>query len=412
MSNPPPGDPPAGGDVLPLPGPVAAAGFRFAWGRRTAMLTSDGPSGEPARRFMWKKTYGKTGKSISVIGFGAMRFPHPQDLDGSAEVVRYAHAKGINYFDTAPFYCDDRSEEICGRALATLPRDSFYISTKCSEADGGKLRASLERSLARLRVSRIDFFHIWCLLRPSDLPQRIAGGALAAAQRAQAEGLIRHLVVSTHLNGEDIAAVLATGNFEGVTLGYNVLNFPFRAKALEAARRHAVGVVTMNPLGGGMIPRNAARLDFLRGPRDRSVVQAAIRFNVSQPAITAALVGFANNAEVDEAVAAIEDFTPYPAEHIERVQAQLTAGFDGFCTGCGYCLPCPADLEIPKWMDVYNQRILEGSDDAMRNRLKWHWNLAPDLAASCLQCGDCENACTQHLPIRERLAAIAALAGR
>jgi predicted aldo/keto reductase-like oxidoreductase len=376
------------------------------------MLVVLGPGSEPPRENMWKKTYGKTGEAVSVIGFGAMRFARPQDRDGSAEVVRHAHAKGINYFDTAPYYCDDLSEEICGQALATLPRDSFYLSTKCSEADGGKLRASLERSLTRLRVSRIDFFHIWCLLRPGDLPQRIAGGALAAAVRAREEGLIRHLVVSTHLNGEDIATVLASGHFEGVTLGYNVLNFPFRAKALEAARRHEVGVVTMNPLGGGLIPRNAARLAFILGPQDRSVVQAAIRFNVSQPAITAALVGFSNKAEVDEAVAAVENFAPYPREHIERVQAQLATGFDGFCTGCGYCLPCPANLEIPKWMDVYNQRILEGGDDAMRNRLKWHWNLAPDLAASCLQCGDCESACTQHLPIRERLAAIASLAGR
>jgi predicted aldo/keto reductase-like oxidoreductase len=386
------------------------SGLPEAGGPQCCPLTD--PAEKRPWKTMWKKTYGKTGEAISVIGFGAMRFTQPKDLDGSAEVVRHAHARGINYFDTAPYYCDDKSEEICGRALATLPRDSFYISTKCSEAEGCKLRASLERSLTRLRVSRIDFFHIWCLLRPDDLPQRVAGGAIKAALRAKEEGLIRHLVVSTHLNGDDIAAVLASGFFEGVTLGYNVLNFPFRAKALEAARRHEVGVVTMNPLGGGMIPRNAERLAFLMGPQDHSVVQAAIRFNVSQPEITAALVGFATKAEIDEAVAAVEDFKPYPQEHIERVKAQLASGFDGFCTGCGYCLPCPAALEIPKWMDVYNQRILESNDEAMRNRLKWHWNLAPDLAASCLQCGDCETACTQHLPIRERLAAIAALAGK
>jgi uncharacterized protein len=325
--------------------------------------------------------------------------------------VRHAHAQGINYFDTAPYYCDDRSEEIFGRALPGLPRDSFCVSTKCSEADGAKLRASLERSLRRLGLATIDFFHIWCLLRPGDLAQRVAGGALAAALKAQEEGLIRHLVVSAHLGGDDIAAVLASGYFAGVTLGYNALNFPYRASALAAAVRHGAGVVTMNPLGGGLIPRNAARLGFLRGPRDRDVIQAALRFNVSQPAVTCALVGFASRAEIDQAVAAVADFTPYPAEHIERVKANLSASFDGFCTGCGYCLPCPAELEIPKLMDVYNQKILDGTDAAMRDRLKWHWNLAPDVAAACLQCGDCETACTQHLPIRERLAAIAALAG-
>ena len=163
----------------------------------------------------------------------------------------------------------------------------------------------------------------------------------------------------------------------------------------------------MNPLGGGMIPRNAERLAFLRGPKDPSVVEAALRFNISHPAITLALVGFANNAEVDQAVAAVDHFQPYPADHIEKLKSQITASFDGFCTGCGYCLPCPVDIAIPKLMDAYNHKILEGQDQAIVNRLKWHWGLTPDVAAACTQCGNCEDHCTQHLPIRERLSYIA-----
>ncbi|MFA5263768.1 MAG: aldo/keto reductase [Opitutaceae bacterium] len=359
---------------------------------------------------MWQKTYGKTGKKISVVGFGGMRFAKPEDIDGSAEIVRHAHSRGINYFDTAPYYCDDHSEDIFGRAMKTLPRDSFYVSTKCGEASGDKLRASLERSLTRLNVAKIDFFHIWCLLRPEQLKERMDGGAIPAAIKAKEEGLIGHLVVSSHLDGDGIAAVMDTGIFEGMTIGYNAINFPFRAKALDSALRHNAGVVTMNPLGGGLIPRNAERLAFLKGPQDRDVVQAAIRFNISQPAITAALVGFASKDEVDQAVAAVENFSPYPAEHIERIKAHLSSSFDGFCTGCGYCLPCPADLEIPKLMDVFNHKILEGTDDAMRNRLKWHWSLSPEVAEACLQCGECESECTQHLPIMERMKAIASLA--
>jgi predicted aldo/keto reductase-like oxidoreductase len=361
---------------------------------------------------MWTKPYGKTGVDISVIAFGGMRFANPADLDASAAVVRYAHSRGINYFDTAPFYCDDKSEEIMGHAFRTMPRESFYVSTKCGSPEGGELRASLERSLKRLQVDCIDFFHIWCLLRPDQLEERIRKGAIGAAQKAKEEGLIKHLVVSSHLGGEDNATVLDSGLFEGITIGYNALNFPFRAKTLEAAARHNVGVVTMNPLGGGLIPRNAGRLAFLKGPQDRDVVQAAIRFNISQPAITAALVGFSCEKEVDEAVAAVDKFTPYPAEHIERVKANIGANFEGFCTGCGYCLPCPADVQIPKMMDAFNAKILDGTDAAITDRLKWHWGLAPDAAAACIDCGACETACTQHLPIRERLESIAALAGR
>jgi hypothetical protein len=361
---------------------------------------------------MLTRPYGKTGKNVSVIGFGGMRFPHPRDLDASAALVRHAHARGICYFDTAPYYSEDKSEEIFGLGLAGLPRDSFFVSTKCSDADGGALRASLERSLARLRLDRIDFFHIWCLLRPGDLGERIRGGAVAAAQRARDEGLIGHLVVSSHLNGDDNAAVLGRGLFEGMLIGYNALNFPFRGKTLEAAARHGVGLVTMNPLGGGMIPRNPERLAFLKGPHDTDVVQAALRFNLSHPAVTCALVGFSSEREIDHAVAAVEGFVPYPAEHVERLKRSVGAHFDGFCTGCGYCLPCPAAVEIPKLMDAFNTGVLDGGGEAVRNRLKWHWSIPPDAAAVCTECGQCEDACTQHLPIRERLRAIAALASR
>ncbi|HNX93668.1 MAG TPA: aldo/keto reductase [Holophaga sp.] len=359
---------------------------------------------------MWKKPYGSTGKQVSVIGFGGMRFAKPFDHDLSAEIIRHAHARGINYFDTAPFYCEDQSEDIFGHAFKTMPRNTFYVSTKCAESDGGKLRMSLERSLTRLGLQRIDFFHVWCLLRPDQLQQRVDGGALRALQQAKAEGLVGHIVVSAHLDGEHIASVLDSDLFEGITLGYNAINFPYREAALEAAHRKHMGVVTMNPLGGGVIPRNPKRLAFLKASGDRSVAEAALRFNISHPAITCALVGFSDTGQVDEAVSAVEDFSPYPPEHIDRLKTQLTASFDGICTGCGYCLPCPADLEIPKWMDVYNQRILEGTDEAMRDRLKWHWSMTADRAAACLKCGACEQACTQHLPIIERMQAIAALA--
>ena len=355
---------------------------------------------------MWTKKYGKTGKDVSAIAFGGMRFPDPQDIDGMAELVRYAHTKGINYFDTAPYYCEDKSEEIMGAAIRHMKRDTFFISTMCGEADAGAMRASIERSLKRLNVEHIDFMHVWCLLRLDQLQERIAKGAIGAALKARAEGLVKHVVVSTHLSGEDIATVLDSGHFEGLTIGYNAINFPFRAKALEAATKHNVGVVTMNPLGGGVIPKNAERLAFLKGPQDRDVVEAAIRFNISQPAITAALVGFSSKEHIDQAVAAVENFKPYTAEHIEKVKSHITENFAGFCTGCGYCLPCPASVEIPKMMDAYNQRILEGNDEAIANRLKWHWGLSPDLASACLQCGECEEKCTQHLPIRERLEAI------
>ncbi len=353
---------------------------------------------------MWTKPYGTTGKDVTAVSFGGMRFADPNDIDGSAETVLHAYNKGINYFDTAPGYCGDKSEDIMGAAFAHMDRSKFYVSTKCNRADGGELRESIERSLKRMGVETLDFFHIWCVLSKDAWQQRKAGGAVDAAVRAKEEGLVNHVVVSSHLPGDELSEMLADGPFEGVTLGYCAINFPYREQAVRDAASRGLGVVTMNPLGGGLIPQHADRFDFLKGPEDRSVVEAAIRFNVSHDEITTALVGFSNKDHVDQAVAAVEDFTPWPADRIDAVRKNVIETFDGLCTGCGYCLPCPQGLPVPKLMDAYNQRILQGPEAKnIGNRLKWHWGMKPSEADACSLCGACEDRCTQHLPIRERI---------
>lgn len=360
---------------------------------------------------MLRRPYGMTGKEISIIGMGGMRFPDPQDLDGCAEIVLHAHRQGVNYFDTAPGYCGDNSEAIFGKALAALESDSYFISTKSGRADGDALREQLENSLKVLGVERIDFFHIWCITSLAVWQQRLDGGAVDAAVRAKEEGLVEHVVVSSHLPGDQLAGVLADSPFQGVTLGYCAINFPYRQEAIDAASDHGLGVVAMNPLGGGVIPNNPTRFDFIRGPQDETVVDAALRFCVSSPGITSALVGFSCKEHVDQAVAAVEDFKPYSAHHLGRIRGCILDSFDDLCTGCQYCLPCPQAVDIPRLMESYNQKILSGGDDqAILSRLRYHWGVTPEAAAVCNYCGACEDRCTQHLPIHERMKHIARLA--
>lgn len=360
---------------------------------------------------MLYKPYGRTGKKISAVSMGGMRFKNAADIDANAAIVMHALERGVNYFDTAPGYCDDKSELIVGAAVKQMKArgSEFYVSTKSGEADGAVLRAQLESSLKRLNVDRINFYHIWCLLTLDAWAGRKSGGAVAAALKARDEGLIEHLVVSSHLPGDELASVLEEGVFEGVTMGYCAANFVYRQKALDAAGRLGLGVVAMNPLGGGVIPKNAARFEFLRRPSDASVTEAAIRFVVSQPAMTTALVGFTTAEHVNQAVAAVENFQPYDAARIDAIGRQIIASFDGFCTGCGYCLPCPAGVQIPRMMDAYNQKLLGSKDQSVLNRLKYHWGLQQQDAAACTQCGLCETRCTQKLPIRDRLKEIVTL---
>ena len=355
---------------------------------------------------MLYRPFGQTGKRLSVIGAGCMRFPTPpgeREIERTAEVLLHAHARGVNYFDTAPIYCGDRSEEIVGAAVRQLKPGTFYLSSKCGEDDGAAFRKGLERSLQRLGVDRIHFFHVWCLMNPADWSARKRGGAIREALRAREEGLIERLVFSSHMDGGETATVIAEGIFEGVTLGFNAANFRFRRAALEAAARAGLGVVTMNPLAGGLIPAHPKRFDFIRAQGDPDVVTAALRFNLSHSAITCALVGFRDKADVDSALAALDSFTPRTDAEIARVERHLEEGFDGLCTGCEYCLPCPADIPIPRMMDAYNMLILEGDKKAVLERLHWQWSMDKAVAGRCTACGACEERCTQHLPIMERL---------
>ncbi|MCF7848949.1 MAG: aldo/keto reductase [Kiritimatiellales bacterium] len=349
------------------------------------------------------KEYGKTGKRISAISAGNMRHRKPEDMGASAATMLRAYELGVNYFDTAPYYCDDRSEDILGHAVRQMKPGTFYVSTKSMESTGAKLRDEIERSLERIGVDTIDFFYIWCVRNKEGWEQRKAGGALDAALQAKEDGLIKHLVLSSHMTYGEADSVIDEGIFEGILLGYNAINFPVRQQSVNKAHEAGLGVVTMNPLAGGVIPQNPERFDFLRGPNDRDVISAALRFNVSQPAVTSALVGFSCEEEVEPAIQALENFEPYSSEYIRALGEKVRDNFAGLCTGCGYCLPCPVDIPIPYFMDVYNRKILCGGDETLPVRLKYQWDIEPTTAATCAACGQCEEKCTQHLPIIERL---------
>ncbi len=354
--------------------------------------------------------YGTTGKPISTIGFGGMRLPDPMHHEKGIALLHAARRAGITYFDTAPYYCDDQSEVIFGEALRSMPPSPLplYTSSKCSCPSASDFRRGLEQSLARLGVAQITFFHIWCVMDPADWRARVQGGALREALKAKEEGLIGHVCVSTHMTGPEIERMLTDHpEIEGVTLGYCAINFPYRRQGVEAAARLRRGVVAMNPLGGGLIPQHPDVFDFIRAPGDPDVVSAALRFLASDPGITCALVGFSSEAHIDQAVRALDGFEARSPEHLENLRNRIERDFNEMCTGCGYCLPCPQGIPIPRFMDIHNLLQLKCTDEEMRFRFKYHWDLTPQQAAECVECGQCESRCTQHLPIIDRLKTLA-----
>jgi predicted aldo/keto reductase-like oxidoreductase len=362
---------------------------------------------------MHYKQYGDTKMKMSAIGMGCMRYNSEDikagNLSKCAEVALYAHEKGINYFDTAPFYCSDKSEIITGMALSQLPRDSYYISSKTNLGTvGGKHTASdfrkrLETTLSRLKVDYLDFYHLWCVLSLDSFEEELEA-LYSFFEQAKADGLIKNIVFSSHMQGEELETAVERNLFKGMLIGYNALNYRFRQKGIEAAYNKGMGVVVMNPLGGGLIPNNPEVFSYLSEGTDLNVAQAALRFVASHKEITITLNGFTTKQHVDEACKSVENLIEKPAKVLLGEYENKGVSLNNLCTGCAYCKNCPQEIDIPKFMDAYNQKIL-GND--MKSRILNHWDIPVAKAAQCIKCGNCEAQCTQHLPIIDRLEEIA-----
>ena len=356
------------------------------------------------------KKYGKTDKMVSLIGFGGMRFPKSADnktydYDYCAEMIHEANRLGINYFDTAPYYNDDHSEKIFGYAFRNMP-DDFYVSTKCAAWKGADLRKSLERSLKRLNVPKIDFFHIWCVMNMEDYAKRmVSGGPYEELLKAREEGLVDHICISTHCTGSEIAEIASHEMFDGITLGYNILNYSYRQEGLKAASKHSTAVVTMNPLGGGLIPKNEEYFSYIKAGDDRNVTEAAIRFNASHREITTVLTGMDSLESVRQNAACGYSTEGYVEKTIERCSDYVHPDMDALCTGCRYCEPCPSGVPVSRFMLAFNKKILS-DDESMKNTIKFHWRVDPSLIENCTKCSICEKRCTQHIDIVKRLASI------
>ena len=361
---------------------------------------------------MYYKEYGNTGMRVSAIGLGTMRYDEEDVKAGRfekcAEIPLYALEQGINYWDTAPFYCEDKSEIITGIALSQVKRSDVFVTSKTNFSTLGDnptrddFRRRLETSLERLQTDYIDFYHMWCMLNLESW-ERHMEVLYSFFEEAQSEGLIRNIVFSSHMQGDDIETVVETGKFKGMLIGYNALNHRFRQSGIEKAYEKGMGVVVMNPLGGGMIPNHPEAFTYLTEGTDLTVAQAALRFVASHREITVTLAGCTTKEHIDDAVKAVENLEEYSAKEIVKQFEGKGASLNNLCTGCGYCKGCPKEIEIPKYMDAYNQYIFTGEKQSILNRLDNHWDIAREKVLECIACRKCEAQCTQHLPIVERL---------
>ncbi|MCL2030384.1 MAG: aldo/keto reductase [Oscillospiraceae bacterium] len=365
---------------------------------------------------MLYRKFGNTGVDISVLGFGAMRLPSVHkdgknvfDYEESARMMLRAYELGVNYFDTAPLYCDCESETIVGRALKSI-RDKVYVSTKYSvrSALGSDFRQGLEASLKKLDMEYIDFYHLWGINWETYENRLTApGGPLEEARKAKEEGLIRHISFSFHDKAENMGRLAETGQFETVLAQYNLLD---RSHEEGFARAHArgLGTVVMGPVGGGRLGVPSEKIRSLIPGGARSNPELALRFVLSNPHVSCALSGMSTMEQVEENCRVADRGDALSAEELEAVNAAVRENkklADLYCTGCKYCMPCPQEVNIAVCFQLMNyHRVYEITDYARAEykNIGMPW-MAGKNASFCNECGVCETKCPQKLAIRDQL---------
>jgi len=361
---------------------------------------------------MMYREYGKTGKKVSLLGFGGMRFSDVDNHEKCVSMMVTAAKGGVTYFDTAPGYAETRSETVFGKGFAEMRRLGlpYFCATKTFKSKENDIRKEIEGQLKRLNIPAIDFYHVWCINSPDDWQERKRDNVIPTFIKLKDEGLIKHICVSSHLAGSEIEELLMEGVFEGVLFGYSAYNYQTREAAFNVIRAKKLGAVVMNPLGGGIIPQHPERFAYLKKGNE-DVVSAALAFLWDHKDITSTLVGFQDEAQVKSALKAVDTYTGRTDNELQTVKKGSSASMEGLCTGCGYCDNCPQGVPIPKYMEAYNQKLLKknAGDSAIRDRLRWHWDLQAKDAGDCTGCGQCEKACTQHINIIERLEEISKL---
>jgi predicted aldo/keto reductase-like oxidoreductase len=324
-------------------------------------------------------TLGETGLEVSRIGFGGIpivRLSEPE----AVRVVRHCLDAGITFLDTANSY--STSEERIGMAIVGR-REGLVIATKTTARDKATAQEHLDLSLRRLNTDVVD---LWQLHNVSSIEayERVLGpgGALEAAREARQAGKVKHIGISSH--SLDVALKAAdSGLFETMQFPLNYITTEAADELLPLTRQQGMGYIAMKPFGGGML--HDARLS----------IKYLLQFDDVLPD-----PGIETVEELEEIVALVEgpwELTAAEQQEIERLRVEVGTRF---CRRCDYCQPCPEGVRI-----------------SMILHLRGFWRRFPPevfytgwasqaaaSARACVECGECEERCPYHLPIREMLA--------
>ncbi len=374
---------------------------------------------------MLYREMGKTGDKLSILGYGCMRFPKKDgkiDIERTEAQIRRAIEAGVNYFDTAYVY--PHSEEVLGEILAKGLRDKVKLATKLPafliQSYKG-MESTLLTSLKRLQTDHIDYYLIHALNNFDGWQRMKDMGVVDFLQKQREAGRIDRIGFSYHGQTEEFKKIIDDYDWDFCQIQYNYLDEYSQAgtEGLEYAGSKGLGVIIMEPLRGGLLatrlPKEAWEV-LEAGKGTRSPAERALRWLWNHPQVTTVLSGMNGEDQIEENLRTADAALPLSLTNgelaeIGRARDIIIEKMKVGCTGCSYCMPCPAGVNIPLCFTYYNNKYL--SDGAAESRMLYlsmtigKDGEKPSYASLCKSCGKCEQHCPQHLPIRRHLKEVA-----
>jgi uncharacterized protein len=372
------------------------------------------------------RNLGKTDKKVSILGFGCMRLPithgNPEriNIPLATKMLHHAIDQGVNYVDTAyPYHGvsaagGGKSEIFLGNALRDCYRDQVYLATKLPSwliQKKQDFNHYLDEQLQRLQTDRIDFYllhglnqNLWKNLTNLDV--------IDFMDSALEDNRIRYAGFSFHDEFESFKEIVNSYNWSFSLIQYNYVDQEFQAgkAGLEYATAKQLGTMIMEPLRGGCLSNNIPpdiQAIWDQAEVKRTPAEWALRFLWDQPEINMVLSGMSTMEHVKENLRIAEDgypntLTDEEKDLIQEVRESYQARIQVGCTACNYCMPCPNGVDIPLNLNLLNDfYIYQNMEKPAGN---YTFLSAKKMSASyCTDCGECEEKCSQNLPIRKYL---------
>ncbi len=329
---------------------------------------------------MKRRRLGKTGLQVSVVGFGGIPVLRLSIKEGKRLVAEALNA-GINFFDTAQGYGD--SEIKIGEGIKGK-REECILATKSPCRTAEQARSHVAKALLRMKTDYIDLYQIHHVTKPHDLEKVLAlEGALQGLIQLKKEKKIRHIGITGHDPNLLQKAIEQSDHLETVQFPFNIIEDGRNERALlRTAKELEVGIIIMKPLAGGVI----------------SEPELSLRW-ILQQGVDAVIPGMILLSEVKANVKVGDNPSPLSPQELSRLRTAVEPLQENFCRRCMYCEPCPQGIPI-YFIQELGDKVKVEAIKAMSQEMYAHLKKNVD---DCIDCGECEEKCPYHLPIRQML---------